>query len=217
VLACLQARHRSGHGYALDLALLDCALAAQVNVVQAYLANGQMPARQGNAHLQIVPYQLFATADSYLVLAVGNDGQWERFCQAAQRGDLAADPRFRTNPLRVQHRTLLVPVLEALFRAHTTTQWQEMLLAAEVPHSAVLDYPQLLALSQAEARGLRVTVRDHRGEAVDLVNSPFRIDGAAPPAFQMPPRLGQHTEEILRDVLGLDAPTVATLRRQGIV
>src|SRR5207248_3975336 len=101
VLACLHARARSGHGYAIDLALLDCAVAAQVNVIQAYLTSGTVPPRQGNAHLQIVPYQLFATADGWLVLAVGNDGQWQRFCRAAGRDDLAADDRFTTNPLRV--------------------------------------------------------------------------------------------------------------------
>src|SRR5439155_23071595 len=100
ILACLRARQRSGHGYAIDLALLDCAVAAQVNVAQAYLTSGQVPPRQGNAHLQIVPYQLFATADGWLVLAVGNDGQWRRFCQAAGRDDLAADTRFTTNTLR---------------------------------------------------------------------------------------------------------------------
>src|SRR5205085_11792914 len=91
VLACLHARQRSGHGYAIDLALLDCAVAAQVNVAQAYLTSGAVPARQGNAHLQIVPYQLFATADGWLVLAVGNDGQWQRFCASAACDDLARD------------------------------------------------------------------------------------------------------------------------------
>src|SRR5437660_685698 len=94
VLACLHARQRSGHGYAIDLALLDCAVAAQVNLVQAYLTSGTVPPRQGNAHLQIVPYQAFATADSWLILAVGNDGQWQRFGAAAERPDLAADARF---------------------------------------------------------------------------------------------------------------------------
>src|SRR5579884_1702258 len=101
VLACLHARERSGHGYAIDLALLDCAVAAQVNVVQAYLTGGAVPPRQGNAHVQIVPYQAFATADDWLILAVGNDGQWQRFCRAADRADWAADPRFATNVLRV--------------------------------------------------------------------------------------------------------------------
>src|SRR5262249_53966704 len=112
VLACLRARSRSGHGYAIDLGLLDCAVAAQVNVAQAYLTSETVPPRQGNAHLQIVPYQLFATADSWLVLAVGNDGQWQRFCQAAGLADLAADPRFATNMLRVQNRDILVPLLQ---------------------------------------------------------------------------------------------------------
>src|SRR5437763_3429523 len=104
VLACLHARASSGHGYAIDLALLDCAVASQVNVAQAYLSGGTVPPRQGNAHLQIVPYQLFATADSWLVLAVGNDGQWQRFCRAAGGAGLADDPRFATNPLRVRNR-----------------------------------------------------------------------------------------------------------------
>src|SRR5262245_45791635 len=112
VLACLHARERSGHGYAIDLALLDCAVAAQVNLVQAYLTSGAVPPRQGNAHLQIVPSPAFATADDWLVLAVGNDGQWQRFCQAAGRPDLAADARFTTNTLRVQNRDVLVPLVE---------------------------------------------------------------------------------------------------------
>src|SRR4029077_15798194 len=97
VLACLNARKTSGHGYAIDLALLDCALAAQVNVAQAFLTSGHVPPRQGNAHLQIVPYQLFETADGWLVLNVGNDGQWRAFCAAADAPDLGADPRFSTN------------------------------------------------------------------------------------------------------------------------
>src|SRR5262245_239099 len=111
VLACLHARQQSGHGYAIDLALLDCAVASQVNVAQAFLTSGRVPPRQGNAHFQIVPYQAFATADDWLVLAVGNDGQWQRFCAAAERPDLAADPRFTTNTLRVQNRAALVPLL----------------------------------------------------------------------------------------------------------
>ena len=121
VLACLNARAHSGHGYAIDLALLDCAVAAQVNVAQAYLTSGAVPPRQGNAHLQIVPYQLFATADGWLVLAVGNDGQWQRFCQAAERPDLAADPRFTTNtPARAGPGLVLVPLLEPLLKGRTT-------------------------------------------------------------------------------------------------
>jgi crotonobetainyl-CoA:carnitine CoA-transferase CaiB-like acyl-CoA transferase len=217
VLACLQARQRSGHGYAIDLALLDCAVAAQVNVVQAYLSSGRLPERQGNAHLQIVPYQLFETADSWLVLAVGNDGQWQRFCRAAGRQDLAADPRYATNTLRVQHRGELVPLLEAVFRTQPTKVWEERLLAAEVPHAAVWNYADLFAHPQAAARGLRITVRDPNGQAVDLAGAPFHIAGATLPEASAPPALGQHTDAVLREVLGLDVGRIEDLRRRGVI
>jgi crotonobetainyl-CoA:carnitine CoA-transferase CaiB-like acyl-CoA transferase len=217
VLACLHARSRSGHGYAIDLALLDCAVAAQVNVAQAYLTSGTVPSRQGNAHLQIVPYQLFATADSWLVLAVGNDGQWQRFCQAAALEHLAADPRFMTNTLRVQNREILVPLLQEAMSTVDTAEWQKRLRAAEVPHAPVWDYATLFAQPQAEARGLRVIVRDVEGRPVDLVAPPFHIAGATLPAAKAPPRLGQDTDEVLHELLGVDALELTTLRQQGVI
>ena len=217
VLACLHARAQSGHGYAIDLALLDCAVAAQVNVAQAYLTSRAVPPRQGNAHLQIVPYQLFATADGWLVLAVGNDGQWQHFCQAAGRLDLAADTRFACNTLRVQNREILVPIVEAVMRAQSTAAWQERLLAAGVPHAPVWDYAALFAHPQTAARNLRVTVRDAEGKPVDLVGSPFHIGGATIPAPSMPPHLGQHTDEVLQGLLGLDADRLAQLRQRGVI
>jgi crotonobetainyl-CoA:carnitine CoA-transferase CaiB-like acyl-CoA transferase len=217
VLACLHARAASGHGYAIDLALLDCAVASQVNVAQAYLTGGAVPPRQGNAHLQIVPYQLFATADSWLVLAVGNDGQWQRFCRAAGRPDLADDARFATNPLRVQNRDALVPLLEPLLRARTTAEWQELLLAAEVPHAPVWDYADLFAHPQAAARSLRVEVRGPDGKPIDLLGTPFHIHGAKLPAPAAPPALGQDTDEVLTALLGLGPESVKDLRRRGVI
>ncbi len=217
VLACLHARARSGHGYAIDLALLDCAVAAQVNLVQAYLSSGTVPPRQGNAHLQIVPYQAFATADDWLVLAVGNDGQWQRFCRAAERSDLAADPRFATNTQRVEHRAVLVPLVEAVLGQWPSAVWQEKLLAAEVPHAPVWDYAQLFAQPQAEARGLRVTVRDPDGRPVDLVGSPFHIAGTTLPEATAPPRLSQDTDRVLTELLGVEAARLAELRRLGVI
>ncbi len=220
VLACLRAREQSGHGYHIDLALLDCAVAAQVNVVQAYLAAGQVPARQGNAHLQIVPYQLFQTADGFLVLAVGNDGQWQRFCKAAGANDLAAEPRFAANPDRVRHREELVSRVEVLLRSRRTAQWEELLRAAEVPHAPVWTYAELFAQPQTAARGLRLTVHDPQGRPVDLVGPPFHIRGAAEQVLApatMPPAVGEHTEAVLRDVLGLDVGRIEELRRQGVV
>jgi crotonobetainyl-CoA:carnitine CoA-transferase CaiB-like acyl-CoA transferase len=217
VLACLHARAHSGHGYAIDLALLDCAVAAQVNVVQAYLATGQVPPRQGNAHLQIVPYQAFATADDWLVLAVGNDGQWQRFCEAADRSDLAADARFATNTLRVRNRATLVPILEALLRARPLVDWQARLTAAEVPHAPVWDYARLFAAPQAEARGLRIRVTDPDGRPMDLIGSPFHLTGADLPPPAPPPRLGQDTDAVLTALLGLNADRLTELRQRGVI
>lgn len=217
ILACLHARRRSGHGYAIDLALLDCTLAAQVNVAQAFLTSGQVPPRQGNAHLQIVPYQLFETADGHIVLAVGNDGQWQRFCRAVQRQDLSSDPRFVTNTDRVRHRNELIPLLEPILKGRSTAAWQRLLGEAEVPHSPVLRYDQVFAHPQCQDRGVRVTVRDPQGQPVDLLNTPFRITGADLPSFTLPPRLGEHTDEVLSRLLGLDAQALADLRRRGVV
>jgi crotonobetainyl-CoA:carnitine CoA-transferase CaiB-like acyl-CoA transferase len=217
VLACLHARRQSGHGYAIDLALLDCAVAAQVNVAQAYLTSGTIPARQGNAHLQIVPYQLFATADGWLVLAVGNDGQWRHFCAAADEPELGRDERYATNSQRVQRRGELVPRVEALMKRHTTAAWQERLTKAGVPHAPVWNYADLFAQPQAAARGLRLTVRDPQGRPVELVGAPFHIGGVDAPAATMPPRLGEHTDEVLTEMLGLDAARLAELRGRGVV
>jgi crotonobetainyl-CoA:carnitine CoA-transferase CaiB-like acyl-CoA transferase len=216
VLACLHAREKSGHGYAIDLALLDCAIAAQVNVVQAYLSSGIMPARQGNAHLQIVPYQAFATADDWLILAVGNDGQWQRFCHAAERPDWASDPRFTTNTQRVEHRAILVPLIDAVMRTRTCADWQRRLLDAEIPHAPVLDYPQVFSLEQVAERGMKVTVSDAEGKPIDLAGLPFHIDGALPPPTA-PPHLGEHTEQVLREVLGLDAERIGRLRQAKVI
>jgi crotonobetainyl-CoA:carnitine CoA-transferase CaiB-like acyl-CoA transferase len=217
VLACLHARRESGHGYAIDLALLDCAVASQVNLAQAYLTSGRVPPRQGNAHLQIVPYQLFTTADGWLVLAVGNDGQWQRFCRAAERPELAADPRFAANADRVKHRDVLVPLLEDLFRGRTSRDWQDRLRTADIPHAPVWNYAELFTQPQVAARGLRMTVHDPQGRPIELVGSPFRIDGAALPAAQAPPSFGQHTAEVLRDLLGLEPERIEELRRQGVI
>lgn len=217
VLACVTARQQSGHGYAVDISLLDCAVAAQVNLAQAYLTSGEVPPRQGNAHLQIVPYQLFATKDSHLVLAIGNDAQWQRFCKAAQLDELGKDARFLANPDRVTNRDTLIPLLDPVLRRRTTKAWEDLLTAADVPHAPVLDYAQLFAHPQAVARGLKVAVHDPNGQPVDLVNSPLRIHGAAATAMTMPPRLGEQTESVLRELLGMDANKFGELRQRGIV
>ncbi|GIW79975.1 MAG: CoA transferase [Gemmatales bacterium] len=217
ILACLHERRKTKHGYHIDLALLDCALAAQVNMAQAYLTSGLVPQRQGNAHLQIVPYQLFATADSWLVLAVGNDGQWQSFCRACGRQDLASDQRFKTNSLRVQNRQELVPQLEQEMRRRTTAEWQKLLQPAGVPIAPVWNYADLFAQTHIAERGMRLTVRDSQGNKVDLVGSPFHIHGTSLPQPVCPPELGSQTDEILKSWLAYDGRRIDELRRQGIV
>jgi crotonobetainyl-CoA:carnitine CoA-transferase CaiB-like acyl-CoA transferase len=217
ILACVRARDQSGHGYVIDLALLDCATAAQVNLAQAYLTSGSVPPRQGNGHFQIVPYQAFATSDGWLVVTVGNDSQWRSFCAAAERPDLADDSRYVTNTLRVQNRSSLVPAVEQLMRQRTLAAWQKRLTTAGVPHAPVCDYADLFANPQAAARGLRVTVHDPQGKPVDLVGSPFHIDNTPTPTPTMPPALGEQTDTVLGELLGLEAEALAELRRRGVI
>jgi crotonobetainyl-CoA:carnitine CoA-transferase CaiB-like acyl-CoA transferase len=217
ILAALHARSRTGHGYAIDLALTDCALAAQVNVAQAYLTSGNVPKRQGNAHLQIVPYQLFATADGYLVLNVGNDGQWKAFCDAAGAPDLGADPRFATNRQRVELRGELVPKVEALLKQFATSDWERRLSDANVPHAVVRTYADVFRDPQTLARGMKLTVRDPAGNPVELVGNPVHLHGAPVADPTMPPRLGEQTVEVLSELLGLDAGAVAAIRERGVV
>jgi crotonobetainyl-CoA:carnitine CoA-transferase CaiB-like acyl-CoA transferase len=217
ILACVHARKTSGHGYAIDLALLDCAVASQVNVVQAFLSSGQVPGRQGNAHLQIVPYQAFEAKDGWLILAVGNDGQWRHFCQAADRPDLAADSRFATNPLRVENRAALVAIVADVVGAKMRGEWEQRLSAAGVPHAPVWDYGQLFADPQMAERGMKVTVRGPDGAARDLLGAPFHIAGCPLPTPAAPPLLGQDTEMVLRDLVGLSAAEIDALRRRSVI
>lgn len=228
VLACLVARGRTGHGYWIDLALLDCAVASQVNVAQAYLTrvqDGASPeaaaaaSRQGNAHMQIVPYQLMPTADGWLVLACGNDGQWASFAAAA--APHLAQPRYATNPERVRLRGELVPLVEAVMRDRTTREWGPVLEAAGVPHAPIWDYAGLMSQAQAAERGYRVTVRDAAGRPVDLVGSPFRVSETAAPAGEppaaCPPGVGEHTDEVLGGLLGVGADELRRLREAGVI
>jgi crotonobetainyl-CoA:carnitine CoA-transferase CaiB-like acyl-CoA transferase len=216
ILACLHARESSGHGYAIDLALLDCAIASQVNVAQAYLTSGSVPKRQGNAHLQIVPYQLFETKDGYIVLNVGNDSQWQAFCSAAGATELGSNSRFATNRERVELRDELVPKVATVMKSLTTSEWEKRLSEANVPHAEVQDYAGIFAREQTATRGMKMTIRDTSGNPVDLVGNPIHISGGLTQTPSAPPKLGEHTDEILREI-GLSADDVNALRKKGVV
>jgi crotonobetainyl-CoA:carnitine CoA-transferase CaiB-like acyl-CoA transferase len=185
-----------------DLALADCTLASLVNVAQATLLTGQRPQRWGNAHPQIVPYEAFATADGHLVLAIGADRQWQRFCRAVERNDLAQDARFATNPDRVQNRTALIPVLQELLARRTTTEWQALLTSAEVPHSPVLALDEVLALPQVAAREMVLETSDAEGRRYAML-------GSAVHWRDEPPR------QVLQEWLGYSSEQIAQVRAAG--
>jgi crotonobetainyl-CoA:carnitine CoA-transferase CaiB-like acyl-CoA transferase len=199
ILACLRAREKSGHGYAIDLALLDCALASQVNLAQAYLTTGTVPKRQGNAHLQIVPYQLVPTADGWLVLAVGNDSQWRSFCAAANQHSLGADPQYATNRQRVERRDELMPLVEMIMKSKPTAVWETTLTAANVPHAAVADYAGVFASDVVKARAMKSAVTGPDGTPITLVGNPVKLTGAPTAEVRRPPLLGEHTAEVLAE------------------
>lgn len=216
-LAALHARTSNGpgsHGYAIEVSLLDCAAALQANVLQAFIDTGVQPQRQGNAHLQIVPYQLFQTSDGWIVLAVGNDSQWQRFCEAAELLSLAADEKYKTNERRVRNREPLVEKLRLILRTRSTTAWRDLLAQAEVPHSPVWGYADLLSSDIGKSRGIRIRARRPDGQEVELVRSPLLARGDD---FSAPPKLGEHTDEVLLRVLQIDSLELDRLKKNGVI
>jgi crotonobetainyl-CoA:carnitine CoA-transferase CaiB-like acyl-CoA transferase len=216
VLAALAHRDRTGRGQHVDLSLLDVQVAMLANQAQAFLATGEPPARLGNAHPSIVPYQAFAAADGHLVLAVGNDGQFARLCGVLGRPALAADPRFATNAARVEHRAALLAILEPALAARPAAAWIGALEAAGVPCGPINDLRQVFDDPQVRHRGMRQEVDHPVAGRTALVASPIRLSGTPLPPPTAPPTLGQHTGEVLAE-LGLSAAEVAALRDAGVV
>ncbi len=216
VLAALVHRERSGRGQHVDLSLLDVQVAMLANQAQAYLTTGEPPVRLGNAHPSIVPYQAFAAADGHLVLAVGNDAQFARLCGVLGRPDLAADPRFRTNAARVEHRAALLAILEPALAGRPAAAWISELEGAGIPCGPINDLRQVFEDPQVRHRGMRREVDHPLAGRAALVASPIRLSGTPvePPAA--PPTLGQHTDEVLAD-LGLTEAEVDALRAAGVV
>lgn len=216
-LAGLLARHRGTHGRVFDLALADCTLASLVNVAQSVLVTGQRPRRYGNAHPQIVPYEAFATADGYLALAIGADRQWQAFCRALGQADWIEDPRFATNPARVEHRQELIPLVARLLTTRTTAQWCRLLTEIGVPHSPVKWLDEVLQSPQVAQRQMVTQAVDRAGRPLRLLGSPVHWQDQPPPQPLAPPELGQHSDEVLADWLGYAPQQIAELRRCGAV
>jgi formyl-CoA transferase len=216
VMAALTHRDRSGEGQYIDMALLDVQVAMLANMGSNFLASGKPPTRWGNAHPNIVPYQTFATADGHIIVAVGNDAQYAKFVAAGGRPGLANDERFATNPMRVRHREILVPILAEMVKTKTRKQWIDGLEAVGVPCGPINNLADVFDNPQVQARGLRVDLPHPTGGTVKLVRSPMHLSVTPPRCDLPPPLLGQHTDEVLRDLLGHSEEEIRALREKGI-
>lgn len=217
VLAALSYRERSGIGQYIDLALLDVQVACLANQALNYLVTGQPPRSLGNAHPNIVPYQDFPTADGNFILTVGNDEQFRSFCVVAGHPEWSLDMRFATNQARVIHRGLLIPLIRQVTVFRTTADWLAVLEMAGVPCAPINDLSQVFADPQVVARGLRIELPHPIAGAVPQVASPIRLSVTPVSYRQAPPLLGEHTEQVLTDVLGLSCEQIAALRRNKVI
>ena len=234
ILAAIEMRHRTGEGQHIDMALLDVGMAILANQAAGFINTGAEPQRMGNAHPSLVPYQDFPTADGAMLLAIGNDGQFARFCAAAGRPEWAKDVRFTTNTRRVEHRATLVPLMSETTRTRTTAEWIALLEDKAVPCGPINTLASAFADPQVQARGLvqkqAVAPLNNAGNAperiaigaakvaaeIRTVASPMRLSAAPVQLRYAPPALGEHTTEVLRE-LGLDAARIQTLQQQGIL
>jgi crotonobetainyl-CoA:carnitine CoA-transferase CaiB-like acyl-CoA transferase len=217
ILAALASRDQTGNGQHIDMALLDVQVACLANQAMNYLTTGVAPRRLGNAHPNIVPYQDFPTADGDIILTVGNDGQFRKFCEVAGLAALAIDPRFSTNQARVAHRAELIPLIRQATVFKTTAEWLAALEQAGVPCGPINDLQQVFADPQVQARGLRVELPHPLAGSVPQVASPIRLSATPVQYRNAPPLLGEHTEQVLQQWLGLSLEQIAELRRAGVL
>jgi crotonobetainyl-CoA:carnitine CoA-transferase CaiB-like acyl-CoA transferase len=217
VCAAIAHRAETGVGQHIDLALLDTQVAFLANQAMNYLATGEVPERLGNAHPNIVPYQTFSTADGAIILACGNDNLFNKFCEVAGCQELASDPRFSKNAKRVENRAEITERLAVIFKKRTTREWVTALDEAGVANGPINNIKQVFEEPQVIARGMRIDLPHPTAGTVPLVASPMRFS-ATPIEHKMPPpTLGQHTDEILREVLGMDDGRIAKLRETKVV
>ena len=217
ILAALYERASSGLGQYIDLALLDTQVACLANQNLNYLLSGKAPRRQGTAHPNIVPYQAFATEDGYLMLAIGNDGQFARFATRAGSPGLATDARYATNAERVANRATLVPTIEAILKSRTTAAWIALLAPAAVPCGPINDLAAVFAEPQVRHRQMRIDLKHPLAGSVPQVRNPTRYSRTALEYALPPPLLGEHTASVLAEELGLDAAALAALKAQGAI
>jgi len=219
LLAALRHRDKTGQGQLIDLALFDAQIAWLINEGVNYLTCGKEPTRRGNAHNNIVPYDVYPTADGFVILAIGNDGQYQRFCDFAGRPEMATDDRFLSNELRIEHRDVITELMRELTQTKTTSEWVDGLAPLGVPAAPVNTIPQAFADPSVQHRGMAIEM-DHPLSAdgkCRLLGNPINYSETPVTYRRPPPTLGQHTEEVLGEFLGLDADAVQKLRDDGVI
>ena len=217
ILAAVIHRDRSGEGQYIDMALLDTQVAMLANISSNYLCSGVSPHRWGNAHPNVVPYQTFQTSDSWIIVAVGNDGQFRHFVKAGDRELLADDPRFATNPARIEYRDALIPLLAAMVKEKTKVEWISLLESVGVPCGPINNLQEVFENEQVVARGIQQNVPHPTAGSMKLVASPMRLSKTPVTMRMPPPLLGEHTEEILSATLHYTYEQIAQLRSKGII
>lgn len=217
ILSALEHRSVSGRGQYIDMALLDCIVALGGNQVTGYFASGKVPGRFGNAHASLVPYQVFVVADGEIVVAVGNDGQWQQYCAAIERSDLGADPRWTKVTGRITGRDELVPELARTMLTRTRAEWLERLESRGVPCGPINNYREVFEDAQVQHRKLRVDLQRPDGSMVSTIASPLRLQGTPPVYDRAPPTLGDATEDVLGSLLGLSSEEIARHRANSII
>jgi crotonobetainyl-CoA:carnitine CoA-transferase CaiB-like acyl-CoA transferase len=217
ILAALNHRNATGEGQQIDIGMLDTHVAWLANQGMNYIATGENPPRLGNQHPNISPYQEFPTKDGYMILAVGNDPTFERFCKAFGQEALLADERFATNPNRVANRDLVTQTLTPLTKSKTTTEWVEALEALKIACGPINTLQQVFADPHVQARGMLVKMPHASGQEIEVIANPVKMS-ATPADYRVPPpTLGQHTDQVLRGLLGMDDAQVAGLREKGVL
>lgn len=218
ILAALHHREKTGQGQYIDMSLLDCTIAALTNVSQYYLTSGNMAPRLGNAHSTIVPYQAFAASDGYIILAVGNDRQFQRFCDFTGKGEWVDDPRFATNAARVRNRDILVPEIAAIMAEKTVAYWLKALRDINVPGGPVNDMAQVFSEPQVKERGMEIEMEHPlTPDPVKLVGSPLKMSETPVEYRKAPPVCGQHSEDVLKDILGMSPESINELKSKGVI
>lgn len=218
ILAALNSRIRTGKGQLIDVCLTDCTLASLTNIAQYYLTSGKTSPRLGNAHSTIVPYQSFETSDGHIIIAVGNNEQFKRLCTFLEHPDWADDERFARNRDRVKHRDILVPLLIEEFKIHTTDYWLNGLRGVDVPCGPVNTMDKVFAEPQTQSRNMQIEMKHSlSSKPIQMVGSPLKMS-ETPVSYDIsPPTLGQHTRDVLENLLQLPADEIESLKKKGVI